>query len=105
MKGPKRIIENRKTCSFLFLQGVCMDYRCIAPTRSSCTSDRECPSTENCVNGDCVHPCDNPSACGVNAGCEVYQHQKQCTCPEGIHKFSIFTSIHCLVDTVEMITT
>ena len=82
-----------------------MDYRCIAPTRSSCTSDRECPSTENCVNGDCVHPCDNPSACGVNAGCEVYQHQKQCTCPEGIHKFSIFTSIHCLVDTVEMITT
>ena len=60
-----------------------MDYRCISPTRAGCSSDRDCPSTENCVNGDCVHPCDNPSACGINAQCDVYQHDKTCTCPEG----------------------
>lgn len=49
---------------------------------ASCVSDSECSSNEVCVNGKCNNPCDERNSCGINALCQVANHQKLCICPE-----------------------
>lgn len=41
-----------------------------------CRSDIECSSSEACINGKCDSPC----RCGVNAACDVLNHQATCKC-------------------------
>lgn len=48
---------------------------------ASCQSDEECGLTEKCLQGQCNNPCDQRSACGMNAECRVFSHNKQCSCP------------------------
>jgi hypothetical protein len=50
---------------------------------ASCQSDEECSLTEKCLQGQCNNPCDQHSACGMNAECRVFSHNKQCSCPPG----------------------
>lgn len=44
-----------------------------------CRSDGECQSHEACLNGQCISPC----KCGINAICEVNNHQPTCKCAPG----------------------
>ena len=50
---------------------------------ASCQSDEECSLTDKCLQGQCNNPCDQRSACGMNAECRVFNHNKQCSCPPG----------------------
>jgi hypothetical protein len=50
---------------------------------ASCQSDEECSLTEKCLQGQCNTPCDQRYACGMNAECRVFSHNKQCSCPPG----------------------
>ena len=50
--------------------------------QGSCTTDRNCPATEVCDNGQCRDPCSLKGACGLNAFCSVENHRKQCVCPQ-----------------------
>ena len=50
---------------------------------ASCQSDEECSLTDKCLQGQCNNPCDQHSACGMNAECRVFNHNKQCSCPPG----------------------
>lgn len=56
------------------------DMCCIS---APCQSDEECSLTEKCLQGQCNNPCDQHSACGMNAECRVFSHNKQCSCPPG----------------------
>lgn len=45
-----------------------------------CRSDSECPSTQACINKDCVDPC-AIIQCGLNAVCKSdYNHRGRCVC-------------------------
>jgi hypothetical protein len=74
---------------------------------ASCQSDEECSLAEKCLQGQCNNPCDEQSACGMNAECRVISHNKQCSCPPGFtgnhdvecvrSKFSVFsTELHSI---------
>ena len=47
--------------------------------RPECTINPDCPRYLACVNLKCVDPC--PGRCGVNAVCDVINHEAKCTCP------------------------
>lgn len=47
-----------------------------------CRSDGDCPSTQACVNRECINPCSFTS-CGLNALCTAdSNHKARCYCPE-----------------------
>lgn len=48
-----------------------------------CRSDSDCSSTETCINNFCMDPCASSTACGTNALCQVYNHEKVCSCNDG----------------------
>lgn len=47
-----------------------------------CVAHSECPSDKACVNLKCVDPCYG-SVCGINARCEVFNHNPICSCSPG----------------------
>ena len=49
--------------------------------RPECTINSECPSNLACINSKCRDPC--PGSCGINALCEVRNHNPNCRCPSG----------------------
>lgn len=48
--------------------------------RPECVSSSECPLNQACVNRKCIDPC--PNTCGINARCQVLNHNPICSCPE-----------------------
>nr|UEK51539.1 NOTCH1-like protein [Parasacculina yatsui] len=58
-----------------------------------CVSDQECHNPQYvCRNQKCINPCLEPGTCGVNANCNVRNHQVVCTCPSG---YQGSAHIHC----------
>lgn len=49
--------------------------------RPECVISSECSLTRACVNQKCIDPC--PGSCGLNAKCQVINHNPICTCLEG----------------------
>lgn len=49
--------------------------------RPECVVSAECPLTQACLNNKCVDPC--PGTCGVNANCQVVNHNPICSCTPG----------------------
>ncbi|CAH0390731.1 unnamed protein product [Bemisia tabaci] len=47
--------------------------------RPECVQSGECDQTKACVNQKCVDPC--PGTCGVQAVCQVLNHNPMCSCP------------------------
>lgn len=47
--------------------------------RPECISSSDCQLIEACVNQKCVDPC--PGTCGLNALCQVTNHNPICSCP------------------------
>lgn len=49
--------------------------------RPECVINSECSSNLACINEKCRDPC--PGSCGINAICEVKNHNAICSCPLG----------------------
>lgn len=49
--------------------------------RPECVINSECQSNMACINEKCRDPC--PGSCGLNALCQVTNHNSICYCPEG----------------------
>ncbi|KAF4527456.1 hypothetical protein B566_EDAN016259, partial [Ephemera danica] len=47
-----------------------------------CKNDADCSATKACQFPQCIDPCQDH--CGVNANCEVQNHEAQCNCPESM---------------------
>lgn len=47
--------------------------------RPECTVSSECPQNRACINNKCQDPC--PGTCGINARCNVVNHNPICSCP------------------------
>ncbi|CAH2015289.1 unnamed protein product [Acanthoscelides obtectus] len=71
-------------CREINAQAVCsclQGYIGSPPTcRPECVSSSECPLNQACLNQKCVDPC--PGTCGINARCQVVNHNPICSCPE-----------------------
>ncbi|CAG0900414.1 unnamed protein product [Cyprideis torosa] len=52
-------------------------------TQAQCKSHTDCEAAKACVDQECVNPCLQPHACGLNAQCRVEDHQAKCQCPLG----------------------
>lgn len=67
-------------------QAVCScqrEYQGTPPNcRPECVVNNECPSNRACHKFKCSDPC--PGTCGLNARCEVINHNPICTCPNGL---------------------
>lgn len=48
--------------------------------RPECTVSSECPQNKACINNKCQDPC--PGTCGINARCQIVNHNPICSCPE-----------------------
>lgn len=90
-------------CKDLNGQAVCsclLGYRGAPPScRPECVSSSDCTLDKACNNQKCVNPCQG--TCGVQAKCQVINHNPICTCPSGysgdpftrcspIRKFDLF---------------
>jgi hypothetical protein len=49
--------------------------------RPECVTSSECPLNQACSNQKCIDPC--PGTCGVQAQCQVINHNPICSCPTG----------------------
>lgn len=49
--------------------------------RPECVSSSECALNKACLNQKCIDPC--PGTCGLNAQCQVVNHNPICSCPPG----------------------
>lgn len=49
--------------------------------RPECTISSECNQDKACINQRCVDPC--PGTCGLNARCQVLNHNPICSCSPG----------------------
>ena len=49
--------------------------------RPECVVSSECPQDRACINQKCVDPC--PGTCGLNARCQVVNHNPICSCAPG----------------------
>lgn len=49
--------------------------------RPECLVSADCPQDRACINQKCTDPC--PGTCGVNARCQVVNHNPICSCPPG----------------------
>lgn len=47
--------------------------------RPECVSSNECTLDKACQNQKCIDPC--PGTCGINAVCQVVNHNPICSCP------------------------
>lgn len=69
-----RIVNGHAVCSCQ------QNYIGTPPTcRPECTSSVECPQDKTCLNNKCQDPC--PGTCGLNARCQVINHNPICSCP------------------------
>lgn len=48
--------------------------------RPECSVSADCPFDKSCINQKCKDPC--PGMCGINARCQVVNHNPICTCIE-----------------------
>lgn len=59
-----------------------MGYTGVPPLcRPECTISSDCRQNQACSNQKCIDPC--PGTCGVNAKCQVINHNPICSCPSG----------------------
>ena len=49
--------------------------------RPECVVNSDCPSNKACQRNKCVDPC--PGTCGINAECNVRNHNAMCLCIAG----------------------
>lgn len=49
--------------------------------RPECVVSADCPQDKACLNQKCRDPC--PGTCGVNARCQVVNHNAVCSCLPG----------------------
>lgn len=49
--------------------------------RPECVQNSDCPHSKACINNKCKNPC--TGACGLNAECQVFNHQPTCSCVTG----------------------
>lgn len=49
--------------------------------RPECVQNSDCPHSKACTNNKCKDPC--VGACGLNAQCQVFNHQPSCSCLSG----------------------
>lgn len=49
--------------------------------KPECVVSAECQLTQACLNNKCKDPC--PGTCGINAKCQVINHNPICSCTEG----------------------
>jgi len=49
--------------------------------RPECVVSSECPQNRACINQKCLDPC--PGTCGLNARCQVVNHNPICSCAAG----------------------
>ncbi|ROT61485.1 hypothetical protein C7M84_020737 [Penaeus vannamei] len=49
--------------------------------RPECIINSDCPRYLACANQKCIDPC--PDSCGINALCDVINHNAMCSCPRG----------------------
>lgn len=75
--GPNslcRVIDSRPACSCI------AGYTGAPPQcRPECVVSSECDSQKSCIRQKCVDPC--PGTCGLNAQCQVINHNPICSCP------------------------
>ena len=73
-----------------------------------CVINSECPQYLACIKQKCVDPC--PGTCGINAYCEVHNHNPICSCPrtmtgdpfdlcEASKSISFFVALHKVTST------
>ncbi|KAL1140438.1 hypothetical protein AAG570_000370 [Ranatra chinensis] len=77
--GPNsvcRVHDGHAVCS-------CQDGMVGAPPqcRPECLVSSECPLTQACLRHKCSDPC--PGTCGINARCQVVNHNPICSCSQG----------------------
>lgn len=46
-----------------------------------CKHDADCPTTEMCLNGQCLNPCIIANPCDSSAHCQPINHKAMCQCP------------------------
>lgn len=72
-------------CKVVNDHGVCScreGYVGTPPTcRPECVISTDCPQHQACIKQKCRDPC--PGTCGVNARCQVINHNPICTCNAG----------------------
>lgn len=72
-------------CKIVDFHGVCScqeGYVGSPPTcRPECVISSDCPQNQACMKQKCRDPC--PGTCGVNARCQVINHNPICTCKAG----------------------
>ena len=49
--------------------------------RPECVQNNDCPHNLACIVNKCKDPC--TGVCGLNAQCQVFNHQPTCTCLSG----------------------
>jgi hypothetical protein len=49
--------------------------------RPECIVNSECAQQMSCINQKCADPC--PNTCGIEAQCQVKNHNPICSCPQG----------------------
>lgn len=60
---------------------------------ATCLSNSDCGLDEQCIEGQCLNPCELKSSCGINSQCIVVNHIKTCQCPES---FTGDSAIECM---------
>lgn len=50
--------------------------------RPECIVSADCPQDKACTNQRCIDPC--PGTCGINARCQVVNHNPICSCTAGL---------------------
>lgn len=72
-------------CRVINEHGVCscqLGYIGTPPNcRPECMVSTDCPQDKSCINQKCRDPC--PGTCGVNARCQVLNHNPICSCQNG----------------------
>jgi len=69
-----RVVDERPVCSCI------PDYIGAPPNcRPECVANSECDHLKACIRQKCHDPC--PGTCGVNAECQVHNHNPICSCP------------------------
>lgn len=69
-----RVMNDRAVCS------CSPGYQGTPPhCRPECLVSTECPAHLACINQKCNDPC--PGLCGLNADCQVVNHNPICSCP------------------------
>lgn len=76
--GPNsacRVVNGQAVCSCI------PGYFGSPPTcRPECVTSSDCAQNQACINQKCINPC--PGTCGINALCQVVNHNPICSCPE-----------------------